>query len=209
VTSTETRTGGFNLADEMPDDDLTLSGLGEYGIDEGTTITEPSDGRLAEFRKALYVASRPSAKPIDVDNLSEDEIIDALVSRDWSAGGRKECDAFAVLCGATPPEDDQGVRRPRPIRPDDPPKPLRDTYDNDAAHAKALQKWQTDLTKHEKAVGKYEDDLAAWEQKWVGGTPTRQQLAALPPRVRNKLFGYLAGLFLDPTPPGTSADTSG
>lgn len=201
------RSGGFNLDDEI--EPITLHGLGRYGIDEGTIIAEPSDEQLAAFRKALYLATRPSAKPVDVDNLSEDEIAEALLTRDWSAGSRKETDAFAQLCGATPPTDDQGNRRPRPVRPDDPEKPARDKFATDDAHTKAVKRWETEWRKHETAVAKYEADLSAWEDKWTGGQPTRQQLAALPPRARNKLYGYLMGLFMDPFAGEDTSDTSG
>lgn len=220
MTSTETtgpdNSGAFNLDDELPP--IVLNGLSRYGIDEGTVVPEPSQGRLTKFRQLLFLMTRPP-QIANLSSASDDELVEYMMSRDWTRTTRLELDAWATLCGGDPPRDDKGNDIARPEAPKEPDRPDVDAYRgpaaedgtpgplDDEAYETAVKAWRTRHGQWKTNHRKYTERLDAWEAKWTGGNPTRQQLEQLPGRARSALFGYLGGKFMDPQV-AAGADTS-
>jgi hypothetical protein len=108
-----------------------------------------------------------------------------VLGRDDERMSESSIDAFAALCGGTPPN------RPRPVPPA---RPVGEPgEDGEPGEPTAEQ-----LAEHERKLAEYAEALDRWYDDWIGGTPTRAQLQRLPFRVQRHLFGWLSGKINDP-----------
>lgn len=158
---------GFDAADvvEALDYDLSKAG-GPKG-----TVPEPTDGAVRRWSKAMQRQAIEAQPDVDWDKATPAQIAQAVMSLDTDKLADEGLDAYAELCGATRPS------RKRPARP----APLAEGAD-DAARAD-----------HEARMVEWEADLIAWHGEWSGGSPTREQMAALPYRIQRAFFGWLTG----------------
>lgn len=175
----------FDLDALMPS--MAFKGLAQYGVPDGV-VPEPSDAAVFDWQARLNAHSvkvRLDVPP----NATWEQVADAVMAKDQEALNLDIVDAYAVLCGATPPPE------PRPERPQRPRGKKRDTPTDDGEEYDEPTKAQ--LQAYERKLAAYREDLNRWVQAWSGGTPTRAQFAVLPFRVQKVFFGWLAGKFRD------------